>query len=157
MTKITLILLNSFALAGVVTVGGCKSKKTVSLTPAEQFVLSRLPGELRNTFMSKDGVYFCGEVGAKGGEGFRRFYANLKQRSVAYQGDHTFNLTEFASQCGVTVSQNELAADEAQRNTIEQDDRAAEQAAAQQKSYQKWIDANGESIRNLNAASKLSK
>jgi hypothetical protein len=146
-----------FMIAGILVIAGCKSEKSVPLTPAEQFVLSRLPGELRNTFMSNDGMYFCGEVGGTGSAGFRRFYANLAQHSVAYQGDHTFKLTEFASLCGVAVAQDELAADEVQRNTVEQGDRAAEQAAAQQKAYQRWIDANGQSIDNLNTASKLLK
>ena len=157
MIKLTPVPLTAFMIAGILVIGGCKPEKPVSLTPAEKFVLSRLPGELRNTFMSKDGMYFCGEVGAANSARFRRFYANLGQRSVAYQGDHTFKLTEFASRCGVVVAQNELAADEVQRNTIEQSDRTAEQAAAQQKAYQRWIDANGQAIDNLNTASKLLK
>lgn len=155
MTKLIPVPLKACALIIALVMGGCRSEKSMPLTPSEQFVLSRLPGELRKTFTSKDGAYFCGEVGVNSSENYRRFYADLHRRSVAYQGDHTFTLAEFASRCGVAVSQAELAADQVERDSVVQSDRAAEQMAAQQKAYRKWIDTNGQAVDNLNKASKL--
>lgn len=155
MTKPIPVALNACVLVFALVIGGCRSEKRLQLTPSEMFVLSRLPGELRNTFTSKDGAYFCGEVGVNSSKSYRRFYASLERRAVVYQGDHTFTLADFASRCGVGVSQAELAADQVERDSVAQSDRAAEQMAAQQKAYRKWIDTNGQAVDTLNKASKL--
>jgi len=125
---------------------------TKELSPAEKFVRSRLPGELRQVVISPDGDTICGEIGDARSGRFVRFYSRWKQQALAYEGTEDFSVRAHAQACGLALCEAGLAAEEARYLQSQQEHKAALARASRGPAPPSWLEQNGEAIQALHEA-----
>lgn len=136
----------------VLILAGCTKPEP---PPAEKFVRSTLSADLRNLFYNADGTVICGEAGSNSTGKFKRFFSHWQQRRIAYEGSDDYSFRKYLSACGVQMTEQELAAEEARQEADKQSERRRAEYALTREARERWLEQNGEAIKSLHDAAEI--
>ncbi|MEC4722780.1 hypothetical protein RY831_26830 [Noviherbaspirillum sp. CPCC 100848] len=139
-----------FWMAGLVTMFLMTACSVES--PAERqgraIVNKVFPGQdIRATVVSKDGDYFCGEVGTAN-TGYRKFWTRWVAGGISYEGGN-FSARVFTENCGVAMTDEELNIAQTHADNVARADAQQSSADRAERQRQKWLKENEKALRAL--------
>lgn len=122
--------------------------------PAEQFVRSRLPGELRDISYSANKKVICGSVDGRSDTHTVRFYSKWQDMSVEYEGSDKFSVRTYAEACELGWSNEQIAAEEKRLVDYAANLERERKQAAGREAHQRWLEQNAEAITSMHEAAQ---
>lgn len=125
------------------------------MPPAEKFIRSTLSADFRNLSYNGDGTVICGEAGSNASGKFKRFFSHWQQRRIASEGSDDYSFRKYVLACGMTMSEQELAAEEARQADEAKSEQRRAQYEASREARERWLEQNGEAIKSLHDAAEV--
>lgn len=145
------------ALLFIITISGCSAERAQST--GTELVDAQFPNEvIRNSSVSKNSDFFCGEVGTEQ-KGFRKFFSKWREKRLIFEGDGHYKVQAYADNCDIQLTDEQRAAENSHLQSLSL--REAEERAVLRKEKQardtrdEWFEKNGDAIRALHEASKI--
>lgn len=138
-----------FSTAVAILIGCAKE-----VPPAEQFVRSRLPGELHDISYSADKKVICGSVDGRSDAQPVRFYSKWQDMSVEYEGSDKFSVRAYAEACELGWSNDQIIAEEKRLVDYAANLEVERKQAASREAHQRWLEQNAEAITSMHEAAQ---
>lgn len=140
---------STLLLAAAILIGCAKE-----VPPAEQFVRSRLPGELHDISYSADKKVICGTVDGKSNGQVVRFYSKWQDMIVEYEGSENFSARAYAEACELRWSNEKIVAEEQRLVDYAANLERERKQAAGREAHERWLEQNAAAITSMHEAAQ---